>query len=122
MTIQRIHPRRADAAVQTTFQAPVVQTSILSDILPGHASVTDAITRLQRKRDLAMRRNDELHEHYKREIKKTDDAARQSTLNGMEQRTKQVREAQQETEHYKRQFENAMSLVETQNLRRGGGI
>ena len=117
VTIQRVHPRRADAAVQTTtVQAPVVQTSILSDILPGHASVTDAITRLQRERDLAMHRNDELHKHYKREIKKKDDAARQSTLLGMEQRTKQVRDAQQETEHYKKQFENAMSLVETQNL------
>ena len=68
MTIQRVHPRRADAAVQTTVQAPVVQTSILSDILPGHASVTDAITRLQRERDLAIRRNDELHKHYKKEI------------------------------------------------------
>ena len=34
----------------------------------------------------------------------------------MEQRTKQVREAQQETAHYKKQFEDAMSLVETQKL------
>ena len=34
----------------------------------------------------------------------------------MEQRTNQVREAQKETEHYKKQFENAMSLVETQKL------
>ena len=116
MTIQRVQPRRVDVAAQTTFQAPVVQTSILSDILPGHASVTDAITRLQRERDLAMRRNDELHEYYKKEIKKKDDADRQSTLIGMEQRTKQVRDAQQETAHYKKQFEDAMSLVETQKL------
>ena len=58
--------------------------------------MTDAITRLQRERDLAMRRNDELHEHYKREIQKKDDADRQSTLIGMEQRTKQIREAQME--------------------------
>ena len=97
-TIQRVLPRRADAAVQTTaVQAPHVQTSIPSDILPGHASVTDAITRLQRERDLALRRNDELHKHYKKEIKQRDDADRQSTLIGMEQWTKQVRDAQQET-------------------------
>ena len=34
----------------------------------------------------------------------------------MKQRTKQIREAQQETVHYKKQFEDAMSLVETQKL------
>jgi len=34
----------------------------------------------------------------------------------MEQRTNQIREAQQETEHYKKQFEDAMSLVDTQKL------
>ena len=34
----------------------------------------------------------------------------------MEQRTSQIREAQKETEHYKKQFENAVSLVETQKL------
>ena len=78
--------------------------------------MTDAITRLQRERDLALRRNDELHEHYKREIKKKDDADRQSTLIGMEQRTKQIREVQQQTAHYKKQFKDAMSLVETQKL------
>ena len=39
---------------------------ILSNILPGHASVTDAVTRLQRERDLALRRVDELHDHYKK--------------------------------------------------------
>ena len=116
MTIQRVQPRRVDVAAQTTFQAPVVQTSILSDIIPGHASVTDAITRLQKEGDLALRRNDELHEHYKREIKKKDDADRQSTLIGIEQRTKQIREEQRETEHYKKQFEDAMSLVETHKL------
>ena len=67
-------------------------------------------------RDLALRCNDELHKHYKREIQKKDDADRQSTLNGMEQRTKQVQQAQQETAHYKKQFEDAISLVETQKF------
>ena len=61
MTIQRVQPNRADKAAQTTSQAPVVQTNILSGILPGHASVTDAVTRLQRERDLALRRIEELH-------------------------------------------------------------
>ena len=74
MTIQRIQPRRVDVAAQTTIQAPVVHTSILSDILPGHASVTDAVTRLQRERDLALRRVEELHDHYKTELKKTRDS------------------------------------------------
>jgi hypothetical protein len=31
-------------------------------------------------------------------------------------RNSQIRDAQKETEHYKKQFENAMSLVETQKL------
>ena len=116
MTIQRGQPSRVDKAAQTTSQAPVVQTSILSSILPGHASVTDAVTRLQRECDLALRRNDELHDHYKRELQKRDDADRTSTLIGMEQRTNQIREAQRETAHCKKQFEDAMSLVETQKL------
>ena len=59
---------------------------------------------------------DELHDYYKKEIQKKDDADRKATLIGMEQRTNQVREAQKETTHYKTQFENAMSLVETQKL------
>jgi hypothetical protein len=32
------------------------------------SSVSDAITRLQRERDLALRRIDELHVHYKKEL------------------------------------------------------
>jgi hypothetical protein len=59
MAIQRIAPKRMDTAVQTTSYVPGVQTSILSNILPGHASVTDAVTRLRRERDLALRRDDE---------------------------------------------------------------
>ncbi len=78
--------------------------------------MTDAVTRLQRERDLALRRVDELHDYYKKEIQKKDDADRRATLIGMEQRTNQVRDAQKETAHYKKQFEDAMSLVETQKL------
>ena len=45
MTIQRTGPKQVNQAVQTTSQVSEVQTSILSNILPGHASVTDAVTR-----------------------------------------------------------------------------
>jgi len=93
-----------------------MQTSILSNILPGHASVIDAVTRLQRERDLALRRIDELHEHYKKETERKDEVDRKSTLISMEVRNSLVREPQKETAHYKKQFENAMSLVETQKL------
>ena len=59
---------------------------------------------------------DELHDYYKKEIQKKDDADRRATLIGMEQRINQLRDAQKETAHYKKQFEDAMSLVETQKL------
>ena len=78
--------------------------------------MTDAITRLQRERDLALRRNDELHEHYKRELQRKDDNERKSQLLAMESRNLHIREVKKETEHYKKQFEDAMSLVETQKL------
>ena len=78
--------------------------------------MTDAVTRLQRERDLALRRVDELHEHYKKEKQKKDDADLRATLMGMEHRDSQIREAKKETEHYKKQFEDAMSLVETLKL------
>jgi hypothetical protein len=96
MTIQRTRPKRVNQAVQTTSQVPRVQTSILSDILPSHASVTNAVTRLQRERDLALRRVDELHDYYKKELQKKDDVDHRTTLIGMEQRTSQIRAAQKE--------------------------
>jgi hypothetical protein len=71
---------------------------------------------LQRERDLALRRVDELHDYYKKKLQKKDDADRAATLIGMEQRQIQIRTAQKETEQYKIQFEQAMSLVETQKL------
>jgi len=67
-------------------------------------------------RDLALRRVDELHDYYKKELQKKDDADSKATLMGMEQCTSQIREAQRETAHYKKQFKDAMSLVETQKL------
>jgi len=69
-----------------------------------------------KERDLALRRVDELHSYYKKELQKKDDADRTATLIGMEQRQIQIRAAQKETEQYKIQFEQAMSLVETQKL------
>ena len=78
--------------------------------------MTDAVTRLQRGRDLALRRVDELHDYYKKELQKKDDADRAATLISMEQRQILIRAAQKETEQYKRQFELAMTLVETQKL------
>ena len=51
------------------------------------------VTRLQLERDLALRCVDELHDYYKKELQKKDDADRRTTLMGMEQ----IREAQKET-------------------------
>ena len=116
MTIQRVQPSRVDNASQRTSQAPVVQTSILSDILPGQASVTDAVTRLQKERDLALRRVEELHDHYKKELKKTRDSNSKLAQFHKDQHQNQLRAANNETAHYKKQFEDAMSLVETQKL------
>jgi len=92
------------------------QTSILTNILPGHASVTDAVTRLQRERDLALRRIDELHDYYKKEMERKSESDRKGNESSLEVRNTMIRDAQKETTHYKTQFENAMSLVETQKL------
>ena len=76
-TIRRIPQTahsRADNSTQTTSRITGIESNILSGILPGHASVTDAVTRLQRERDLALRRIDELHEHHKKELKSKADA------------------------------------------------
>jgi hypothetical protein len=112
MTIQRIGPAKKHQAVQTTSQVSGVHSSILTNILPGHASMTDAVTRLQRERDLALRRIDELHEHYKKEAERKAEADRQGTAISKSVRESMIRDAQKETEHYKSQFEYAMSLVE----------
>ena len=62
------------------------------------------------------RRIDELHEYYKKETERKHEADRKGTLISMEVRNSMIRDAQKETAHYKTQFENAMSLVETQKL------
>jgi len=54
MTIRRPSqtvPSRADKAAKTTSQIPGIESKILSGILPGDASLTDAVTRLQRERE-----------------------------------------------------------------------
>jgi hypothetical protein len=116
MTIQRMETAKKHQAVQTTSQVSGVQSSILTNILPGHASVIDAVTRLQRERDLALRRIDELHDYYKKEMERKAEADRKGTAVSMEVRERMIRDAQKETAHYKSQFEHAMSLVENQNL------
>jgi len=116
MTIQRIGPAKKHQAVQATGQVSGVHSSILSNILPGHASVTDAVTRLQRERDLALRRIDELHDYYKKEMERKSESDRKGNVISLEVRESMIREAQKETAHYKTQFENAMSLVENQKL------
>ena len=64
---------------QTRHQKLSAPTSI------ALASVSDAIERLQRESDLALRRIDELHVHYKKEIKATAEshARRESTEFGL---------------------------------------
>ena len=109
MTIQRVQPSRADKVAQTTSQALRLESNILSGILPGHASVTDAVTRLQRERDLALRRIEELHDRYKKERKSKDDANYKMSQWHKDQHQNQLRIANNETAQYKMQFEQAMS-------------
>jgi len=78
--------------------------------------VTDAVTRLQRERDLALRRIDELHEYYKKEAERQAESDRKGTAISMNVRESMIREVQKETAHYKTQFANAMSMVENQKL------
>ena len=78
--------------------------------------MTDAVTRLQRERDLALRRIDELHDYYKKETERKAEADRKGTLISMEVRNSMIRDAQKEAAHHKTPFENAMSLVENQKL------
>ena len=116
MTIQRVQPSRTDKAAQTTSQALGLESNILSGILPGHASVTDVVTKLQRERDLALRRIDELHEHYKKERKSKDDANYKMSQWQKEQHQNQLCIANSATDQCKLQLEQAWSLIETQKL------
>ena len=120
MTIRRTTPKLVDKAAHTTSQIPSqvlgIQSNILSGILPGHASVTDAVTRLQRERDLALRRIDDLHEHYKNELKSKDDADHRMAQWHKDQHQNQLRTATNATAQCKMQLEQAMSLIETQKL------
>jgi len=66
--------------------------------------------------DLALRCVNELHDHYKKELQKKDDNDRLASQWRVEAHQNQIRIAQKETEQYKIQFEQAMSLIETQKL------
>jgi vacuolar-type H+-ATPase subunit I/STV1 len=85
-------------------------------ILPSHASVNDAITRLQRERDLALRRIDELHDHHKKELKRKEDDDRKMSQWHKEQYQNQLRTATDATAQCKLQLDRARSLIETQRL------
>ena len=71
--------------------------TILSGIIPGHASVTDAVTRLQRERDLALRRIDELRDHYKKEMKSKEDSNHKMSQWHKDQHQSQLRTATNDT-------------------------
>ena len=74
--------------------------------------MTDAVTRLQRERALALHRVDELHDHNKKELKKKDDYDHRMAQWHKDQHQNQLRT----TAQYKMQLEQAMSLIETQKL------
>ena len=78
--------------------------------------MTDAVTRLQKERDLALRRVDELHEQYKKELKTKDDADHRMSQWHKDQHQNQLRTATTATAQCKMQLEQAMSLIETQKL------
>jgi len=78
--------------------------------------VIGAVTRLQRERDLALRRLDELHEHYKKELKSRDDSNHRRFQWHKDQHQNQLRIATTATAQCKLQLEQAQSLIETQKL------
>ena len=55
---------------------------------------------------------EELHDHYKKELKKTRDDDSKLAQFYKDQHQSQIREANNVTAHYKKQFEDAMSFVE----------
>jgi hypothetical protein len=119
MTIQRpteTRPKRADKSVQTTNQIGRVESNILSGILPSHAWVNDAITKLQRERDLALCRIDKLHDHYKKQLKSQDNNNRTANQWRIDEYKDRLLTASNETNQCKQQLERAQSLIETQNL------
>ena len=76
------------------------------------ASVSDAIERLQRERDLALRRNEELHAHHKKEMQAASESheRRTSTLN------RDYIQISGDLELARRQLDQVQSLCDTQNL------
>jgi hypothetical protein len=74
--------------------------------------VSDAVTRLQRERDLALRRIDELHTYYKRERKSLEEshARRDSSIN------RDYLKVSGDLEMTKQQLDQVQSLCETETL------
>ncbi len=62
------------AAPADTTSRPIFPLGIETPTSSALSSVSDAITRLQRERDLALRSIDELHTYYKRERKSLEES------------------------------------------------
>jgi chromosome segregation ATPase len=79
--------------------------------------VSDAITRLQRERDLTLRRIDELHVHYKRELKKKDDYHHTFNqgyiLPNAPEESPQMRSVRRECEKRVSQYEERLSQLQS---------
>ena len=71
--------------------------------------MSDAVTRLQRERDLALRRIDELHTYYKREMKSLEEShgRRDSSL------SRDYLKVSGDSEVTKQQLDQVQSLCET---------
>jgi hypothetical protein len=100
------------AAPQDTTSRPILPLRIETPTSSALSSVSDAITRLQRERDLALRRIDELHAYYKRERKSLEEshARHDSTLNNS------YIKVSGDLEGTKQQLDQVQSLCETQSL------
>jgi hypothetical protein len=100
------------AAPADTTSRPILPLGIETPTSTAISSVSDAITRLQRERDLALRRNEELHAYYKRERKSLEEshARRDSSL------SRDYLKASGDLEITQRQLDQVQSLCETQTL------
>jgi hypothetical protein len=96
---------------------PLLPLGIETPTSSALSSVSDAVTRLQRERDLALRRIDELHAYYKREQKASEESRAQhnSSLNNS------FIKVSGDLELTKQQLDQVQSLCETQSLMRNWG-
>jgi hypothetical protein len=102
----------SDAAPPDTTSRPILPLGLETPTSSALSSVSDAITRLQRERDLTLRRIDELHAYYKRERKSLEEshARRDSSL------SRDYLKVSGDLELTKQQLDQVQSLCETQTL------